>query len=73
MSFQPPFFFISDIEGTLKSTSYSKIRIGEQIIMFGNDLVLLADSSDGLTQSLSLNYCKTSHMSINAKNKGNIL
>ena len=64
--------FVSDLEDTLKSTSSGKIRIGEQditIVMFADDLVLLADSSDGLRQSLSVlqDYCRTWHLTINAE------
>ena len=45
---------ISDLEDTLMTNSSGKIRIGEKVttVMFADDLVLLADSSAGLKQSL---------------------
>ena len=49
--------FISDLEDTLMTNSSGKIRIGGQevtTIMFADDLVILADSSEGLKQSLSV-------------------
>ena len=55
--------FISDLEDSLKTKSSGRIKIGDQevsIIMFADDLVLLADSSEGLQQSLSVlqEYCR---------------
>ena len=49
--------FISDLDYTLKSSSTGKItRDREEIsmLMFADDLVLLAESSEGLKQSLSV-------------------
>ena len=49
--------FISDLEDSLRTRSSGRIKIGDQevsIIMFANYLVLLANSSEGLQQSLSV-------------------
>ena len=49
--------FISDLDYTLKSSSTGKITMDREeisVIMFADDLVLLADSSEGLKQSLSV-------------------
>ena len=56
--------YISDLEHILLSQSSGRVRIGEQeitVIMFADDLVLLADSSEGLQQSLTVlyNYCQS--------------
>ena len=51
--------FISDLEHELLANSSGKVRIGEQevrVIMFADDLVLLAETSAGLQQSLSTLY-----------------
>ena len=67
--------FISDLEHYLMTKSAGRIRIGDQevaIIMFADDLVLLADSSEGLQKSLSLiqEYCRIWQLTINTeKNK----
>ena len=54
------------------TNSSGKIRIGGQevtTIMFADDLVILADSSEGLKQSLSVlqEFCKVWQLSINAE------
>ena len=54
--------FISALEDSLRTRSSGRIKIGDQevsIMMFADDLVLLADSSEGLQQSLSVlqEYC----------------
>ena len=54
------------------TNSSGKIRIGEEevtTIMFADDLVLLADSSAGLKQSLLVlqEYCKVWHLTIKTK------
>ena len=62
---------IIDLEDTLMTNNSGKIRIGEKVttIMFADDLVLLADSSAGLKQSLLIlqEYCKVWHLTINAE------
>ena len=63
--------FISDLEHELLANSSGKVRIGEQevrVIMFADDLVLLAETSEGLQQSLSAlyHYCHSWQLKINA-------
>ena len=63
--------FISDLEHELLANSSGKVRIGEQevrVIMFADDLVLLAETSAGLQQSLSAlyHYCHSWQLTINA-------
>ena len=58
------------MEHILLSQSSGRVRIGEQeitVIMFADDLVLLADSSEGLQQSLTVlyNYCQSWQLEIN--------
>ena len=64
--------FISDLDYTLKSSSTGKIVIEQEeitVIMFADDLVLLADSSEGLQQSLAVfqDYCNSWKLKINAE------
>ena len=64
--------FISDLDYTLKSSSTGKIVIDQEeitVIMFADDLVLLADSSEGLQQSLAVfqDYCDSWKLKINAE------
>ena len=64
--------FISDLDYTLKSSSTGKIIIDQEeitVIMFADDLVLLADSSEGLQQSLAVfqDYCNSWKLKINAE------
>ena len=67
-----PSLVLSILEDTLMTNSSGKIRIGGQevtTIMFADDLVILADSSEGLKQSLSVlqEFCKVWQLSINAE------
>ena len=72
--------FISDLDYTLslKSSSTGKITMDQDeisVIMFVDDLVLLADSSEGLQQSLSVfqDYCNSWQLKINkVKSKATI-
>ena len=64
--------FISDLEHVLRSTSSGKIKTGQQevtSIMFTDDLILLADTSEGLQQSLSVvqECCKEWQLKMNAE------
>ena len=64
--------FISDLEDSLKTKSSGRIKIGDQevsIIMFADDLVLLADSSEGLQQSPSVlqEYCRVWQLTISTE------
>ena len=59
-------------EDSLKTKSSGRIKIGAQevsIIMFADDLVLLADSSEGLQQSLSVlqEYCRVWQLTISTE------
>ena len=70
--------FISDLEHELLANSSGEVRIDEQevrVIMFTDDLVLLAETSEGLQQSLSAlyHYCHSWQFSWQLTDKSKVM